>query len=75
MGNWILTKSLYDNSEEQRDVRELAGDYSISNRKMDDLNVGLKRFLKEDLKINVRHSDFNKIIGAIRDIERNSKKW
>jgi hypothetical protein len=75
LGNWILTKSLYDNSEEQRDVRELAGDYSISNRKMDDLNVGLKRFLKEDLKINVRHSDFNKIIGAIRDIERNSKKW
>jgi hypothetical protein len=75
LGNWILTKSLVNGQDEERDIRELAGDYAISNRKIDDLNTGLKRFLKEDLQINVRHSDFNKIMGAVRDIERNIKKW
>jgi hypothetical protein len=75
VGNWILAKSLTDNSEEELDCRVVAGDYAMSNRKMDNLNSGLRRYLKEDVKITVKYSDFNKIMGAVRDIERRVKKW
>ena len=75
MGNWILTRNLLNGTEEERDFRELAGDYAISNRKLDDINNGIKRYLKEDLKITVKHNDFNKIVGAVKDIERRTKTW